>query len=118
MCDNAAYCYIFESRYMKYVLPNKGEKREALRAKGQFWTPMWVADAMVAYVLREDADCIFDPAVGEGAFFHAAKRIALRKEKTIELRGTELDQRLIDDKLSIHFSPSELKGIAYSGPRI
>lgn len=97
---------------MKYVLPNKGEKREALRAKGQFWTPMWVADAMVAYVLREDADCIFDPAVGEGAFFHAAKRIALRKEKTIELRGTELDQRLIDDKLSIHFSPSELKGIA------
>ena len=42
--------------------------REALRQKGQFWTPPWVAEAMVGYVIRGGANAIFDPAVGAGAF--------------------------------------------------
>lgn len=32
-------------------VPCAGAKREALRVNGQFWTPDWVADAMVAYAL-------------------------------------------------------------------
>ena len=97
---------------MKQALPPNGEKREALRIKGQFWTPDWVADAMTAYVLRDGAKQIFDPAVGEGAFLHAAKRIALSRGQKIVLRGTELDNRLIEHKLPADFSPNELKGIA------
>lgn len=31
-------------------LPTEWNEREILRDKGQFWTPSWVADAMVAYV--------------------------------------------------------------------
>ena len=43
--------------------------REALREKGQFWTPGWVAEAMVEYVLagRDDV-LLFDPAWGRGLF--------------------------------------------------
>ena len=37
-------------------LLNNREKREILRQKGQFWTPDWVAEAMVAYVLGGGSD--------------------------------------------------------------
>ena len=47
-------------------------EQEALRKKCQFWTPDWVADAMVAFVLGDGARVIFDPAVGNGAFLRAA----------------------------------------------
>ena len=59
-----------------YAIPRSGPHREALRVKGQFWTPDWVAEAMVAYVVGGDCDTIFDPAVGAGAFFRAAKTLS------------------------------------------
>jgi len=62
-------------------LPSAGKEREELRKKGQFWTPAWVADAMIAYALAEESDHLFDPAVGEGAFFRAAKKEAQRIER-------------------------------------
>lgn len=69
-----------------------GPEREMLRAKGQFWTPDWVADAMVRYALhRNPTDHLFDPAVGAGAFFQAAKIIAKETGATLKLLGTELD---------------------------
>ncbi len=52
--------------------------REKLREKGQFWTPPWVADAMVSYVL-DDTKLIFDPAGGRGAFLEALRRIKNKK---------------------------------------
>lgn len=97
---------------MKQVLPRSGEKREALRIKGQFWTPDWIADAMVAYVLSDGASVIFDPAVGEGAFLHAARRLAQGLGRQVMLRGTELDGQLIEHKLPADFSTSELAGIS------
>jgi len=33
-------------------LPSNWDEREVLRDKGQFWTPSWVAEAMVSYVFR------------------------------------------------------------------
>ncbi|TDA67452.1 MAG: SAM-dependent methyltransferase [Clostridia bacterium] len=72
-------------------LPSAGPEREALREKGQFWTPEWVAEAMVAYALAGGADHIFDPAVGGGAFFLAAKVLARETGKGIKLLGTEVD---------------------------
>ncbi|HZF39482.1 MAG TPA: N-6 DNA methylase, partial [Blastocatellia bacterium] len=57
-------------------LPSDWAAREALRDKGQFWTPQWVAEAMIAYCLADTVESVFDPAVGAGAFFIAAKKIA------------------------------------------
>jgi len=61
-----------------------------LRGKGQFWTPDWIADGMVAYVLGGGAHEVFDPAVGEGAFLTAASRWSARAGRSVELSGTEL----------------------------
>ena len=62
-----------------YKIPSSGEARENLRKKGQFWTPDWVAEAMVDYVFANKGGVLFDPAVGAGAFFRAAKVIAHEK---------------------------------------
>jgi hypothetical protein len=72
-------------------LPSDWAGREALREKGQFWTPQWVAEAMIAYCLADGAEGVFDPAVGAGAFFIAAKEIAEKKRRRINLFGAELD---------------------------
>lgn len=72
-------------------LPPAGQAREALREKGQFWTPQWVAEAMIAYVVGGGASHVFDPAVGAGAFFQAAKSIASEEGRKITLLGTEID---------------------------
>jgi adenine-specific DNA-methyltransferase len=76
-------------------LPGTGPERERLRAKGQFWTPDWVAEAMVGYVLAGGSDTIFDPAVGAGAFFRAAKKIAAEMGQHIKLLGTEIDPDIV-----------------------
>jgi len=72
-------------------LPASGPERENLRVKGQFWTPAWVADAMVTYVLQKGTDHIFDPAVGAGVFFQSAKKISSYMHNHVKLLGTELD---------------------------
>jgi len=52
-----------ETEQKAQVLPSSGPIRKALQEKGQFWTPAWVAEAMVAYVLAQGASRIFDPSV-------------------------------------------------------
>ena len=66
-------------------LPADWNEREILREKGQFWTPSWVAEAMVAYV-ASDTDLVFDPATGAGAFYEALLRL---NKKEISFWGTE-----------------------------
>lgn len=84
----------------EYKIPHSGPAREVLRVKGQFWTPAWIADAMMSYVLADQQKTIFDPAVGAGAFFVAAKKFAPR----IELQGFDIDAEVLqtpDAKLSL-----------------
>lgn len=76
-------------------LPTEWNEREVLRDKGQFWTPSWVADAMVAYV-SENTDLIFDPATGRGAFYEALLRINKPK---ISFYGTDIDIQVLGDKI-------------------
>jgi len=71
-------------------LPRAGPDREALREKGQFWTPAWVAEAMVGYAIGGGSKSIFDPAVGAGAFFAAGKAISKQTGRKLRLLGTEL----------------------------
>jgi len=84
------------SKMLTYKLPRAGLKREALRKKGQFWTPDWTADFMTAYVLHDKPSCILDPALGEGVFFRAAKRYARSHNFDLELHGREIDPKVID----------------------
>lgn len=76
-------------------LPNQRNEREILREKGQFWTPGWVAEAMVAYV-SENTDLIFDPATGRGAFYEAL--LKLNKPK-ISFFGTDTDSEVLSDEI-------------------
>jgi len=77
-------------------LPNKWEKRELLREKGQFWTPSWVAKAMVSYVLQSGTKELFDPAAGRGAFLHALEELGAT-ETGVRFYGTDIDPQLLAD---------------------
>lgn len=92
-------------------LPPTGPEREALREKGQFWTPPWVAEAMAAYVLSGGARVVFDPAVGEGAFFEATKRVAREFGIDVSLRGRELHPAVLARAREKGLSQTDLAGV-------
>ncbi|MCI4625165.1 MAG: SAM-dependent methyltransferase [Candidatus Magnetoovum sp. WYHC-5] len=73
-------------------LPTNRSERERLRDRGQFWTPDWIASAMVQYVLANNVK-IFDPAVGKGAFFNALRN-TLCKENLFY--GIDNDKSIIN----------------------
>lgn len=92
-------------------LPNSGPEREALRQKGQFWTPGWVARAMVGYVLAGGSNSGFDPAVGAGAFFEATKSLAGESGRKIKLLGTEVDPAALQQARQNGLSEEDLSGV-------
>jgi len=92
-------------------LPPSGVKREALREKGQFWTPDWVAEAMLGYVVAGGCTTIFDPAVGAGAFFRAARKIQQELGLTLGLFGTEMHPAAISEALENGLSKEDLAGV-------
>jgi len=59
-------------------LPASGVEREALRSKGQFWTPPWLAEVMASWITQDKPPVVFDPAVGPGTFFAAARAIGFQ----------------------------------------
>jgi adenine-specific DNA-methyltransferase len=102
-------------------LPPSGPKREALREKGQFWTPQWVAEAMVTYALSNNSDHIFDPAVGAGAFFIAAKNVSRRISRNVRLFGTEIDGQALTQARAAglnedDLSATEVRDFVLNGP--
>ena len=89
-----------ERDLLGFVLPTGWHEREKLRDKGQFWTPGWVAQAMVAYVSKE-TNLVYDPATGRGAFFEALQQL----DKTrVKYYGTDIDPKVLEDE--IYSSPS------------
>lgn len=92
-------------------IPASGQPREQLRQKGQFWTPDWVADAMVEYVLSDQVKVLFDPAVGTGAFFHAAKRLGHERGVSIALSGMELDPTVLERAIEEGLSRQDISGV-------
>ncbi|MBV9549726.1 MAG: N-6 DNA methylase, partial [Alphaproteobacteria bacterium] len=87
-------------------LPSSGPAREILQKKGQFWTPEWVANAMVAWAAR-DSDHIFDPAIGAGAFFAAAKRLAVQGKK-LSFSGGELYRENLEEAFANGLTNTDL----------
>lgn len=94
-----------------YKIPASGEARELLREKGQFWTPDWVAEAMVDYVLANKINILFDPAVGAGAFFRAAKTIAGEKGLTITLSGMDIDPAALEQAIQYNLVMDDFTGV-------
>lgn len=76
-------------------IPTDRTEREILRDKGQFWTPNWVAEAMVYYV-SEKTELVFDPATGNGAFFEALLKL---KKKNISYFGTDVDTEVLASEI-------------------
>ncbi len=79
------------TRGSKKRLSHEDELREALRSKGQFWTPEWVARFMAAYVLQDNPDRLLDPALGEGVFFRVSRDYAARRGFNLALFGCDID---------------------------
>lgn len=94
-----------------YKIPHAGEAREALREKGQFWTPDWIAEAMTEYVLAGGSKQIFDPAVGAGAFFRAAKTIARERRTEIALAGMDIDRAALKQAQQFGISTHDLANV-------
>ncbi len=94
-----------------YKLPASGEARENLRKKGQFWTPDWVAEAMVEYVFKDRGGALFDPAVGAGAFFRAAKIVAQENNLPYLLLGMDIDPNILDEATQHGLSKDDLKNV-------
>lgn len=89
-----------------------GALREALRAKGQFWTPPWIAEAMVAYPLAAGATSIFDPAVGAGAFFLAARKVSKELGCQVVCAGTEFDSQTLSEAREAGVPEADLDRVA------
>jgi len=70
-------------------------QRRRQQEKGQFWTPDWVAEAMVTWLLEDGGGPLFDPAVGNGAFFRAARRVARERQQTVLMQGMEIDPEVL-----------------------
>ncbi len=79
-------------------IPTAWQEREKLRDKGQFWTPQWIAKAMVGYLL-DDTDLIFDPAVGTGAFYSALCELEIYSRK-VKFYGTDIDEHIINQSIN------------------
>ena len=94
-----------------YTLPRSGIKREALRKKGQFWTPDWTADIMVAYVLRGKPSRLLDPALGQGVFFHAAKRYAQSHNFDLTLFGRDIDPEVMGQARTSGLDACDLQNV-------
>ncbi len=88
-------------------IPPAGPAREALRAQGQFWTPPWLAKLMVSWVLVPRPPVLFDPAVGPGTFFAAARKQGFGGE----LAGYELDPKALAGGHHLGLNPDDLKGV-------
>ncbi|HAO79477.1 MAG TPA: SAM-dependent methyltransferase [Verrucomicrobia subdivision 3 bacterium] len=86
------------------VLPPSGPEREALREKGQFWTPQWLAKIMAAWVVAKRPSTLFDPAVGPGTFFAAAREAGF----TGDFAGFEVDDVVLAESYKLGLNPSEL----------
>jgi len=84
-------------------LPASGDEREALRVKGQFWTPSWLAKVMARWVTQDQPEVLFDPAVGPGTFFAAARETGFAGE----FHGFELHPNAFADGWKLGLMPDD-----------
>ncbi len=89
------------------ALPATGGEREALRKRGQFWTPLWLAEVMATWVTELTPPVLFDPAVGPGTFFAAARAV----NYTGRFEGYELNESSFADRRLLDLSEDDFRGV-------
>ncbi len=89
------------------ALPGAGPEREALREKGQFWTPLWLAKVMAAWVTELGPKTLFDPAVGPGTFFAGARAAGY----TGQFTGYELHEASFLEGKRLGLSPADFERV-------
>jgi len=67
---------------------------------------------MVHYAVGGGATSVFDPAVGEGAFFRAAKGVARELGRPLRLEGTEIDPDAIRQALASGLEAADVAHVA------
>jgi adenine-specific DNA-methyltransferase len=92
---------------MMQIIPAKGTLRESLQQRGQFWTPQWLAEVMASWIISDNPKVIFDPAVGPGTFYAAAKK----RGYTGQFHGYELYENAFDDCGLHGLARTELQGV-------
>ncbi len=92
-------------------LPSSGLAREALREKGQFWTPTWLARVMASWVTACRPPVLFDPAVGPGTFFAGARQVGFAGD----FAGFELHGSALTESYTLGLPASELRGRHHRG---
>jgi hypothetical protein len=92
---------------MTQKLPANGEAREALRGKGQFWTPAWLAKVMANWVTALGPKILFDPAVGPGTFFAAARECGFAGE----FHGCELHPESFEEGWKLGLKPQDFRHV-------
>ena len=78
-----------------------------MREKGQFWTPAWLARVMAAWVTQGNSPVLFDPAVGPGTFFSAARQIGYKGT----FAGFELHEAVLQEAVKPDLSNADLERI-------
>jgi adenine-specific DNA-methyltransferase len=105
------------SKHPFQSIPADWDSREELRKKGQFWTPPWLAKIMAAWLIENRPASLFDPAVGPGTFFSAARTMgfngwfdgfelheaAFADGEKLGLTGKDFSRIEIADFISSHF---------------
>jgi hypothetical protein len=91
-------------------IPTAWPEREALRKKGQFWTPPWLAETMAAWVTENSPATLFDPAVGPGTFFAAARSIGFRGDFT----GFELHPDAFNEREANCLTMADFKAVKHA----
>jgi tRNA1(Val) A37 N6-methylase TrmN6 len=91
----------------KRDLPATKEAREQLHEKGQVWTPTWLAEVLAGWVTAEQPDLVFDPAVGAGTFFAAARTLGFHGA----FEGYEIDPAALEKGKALGLGPVELSGV-------
>jgi len=66
---------------------------------------------MVGYVLQGPSHDVFDPAVGEGAFFRAAKVVSQELGRPVSLLGTEIDPAALEQAAASGLSQDDLASV-------
>src|SRR5579859_2359711 len=88
-------------------LPSAWMEREELREKGQFWTPPWLAKIMALWVAEKQPNTLFDPAVGPGTFFAAARSVGY----TGQFEGFELHETAFADGEKLRLTRNDFSRI-------
>ena len=71
------------------------------KLNGSYYTPYWLADFLMRWVLSSSPQTILEPSCGDGVFFEAIPRTS----KEIFIRGFDINEELVNCKSKLKQIP-------------